>query len=78
MESYNTRPYDYGFSIGSGNEETVLNAALQLSYELRQNFFIEAGVILRNYKVQSTPGSTNSTTALFGIRWNMFKRDYDL
>jgi hypothetical protein len=78
MESYTTRPGDYGFFIGSGNEEKVLNAALQVSYELRQNLFLEGSLILRNYKLQSVSSSTNSTIALFGIRWNMFKRDYDL
>lgn len=79
MEPYDeNRPRDYGLAIGSGNEIKVLNASLLVSYEVKQNLFIEARATYRDYKYVSSGIKTNSTLGLIGIRWNMFKRDYDL
>jgi hypothetical protein len=78
FESYLTRPRDFGLKIGSGDKETVVNASLQGSYELRQNLFIEGSLMIRSDKVASIPANANSSTVILGIRWNMFKRDYDL
>ncbi|HEV8081068.1 MAG TPA: hypothetical protein VGP43_10160, partial [Chitinophagaceae bacterium] len=74
--SYNTRPADYGFDVGSGNKATCLNAMFQVSYELRENLFIESSLLLRNYKTKDA-GEMNTTLVSLGIRLNMFKRDYD-
>ena len=74
--SYNTRPADYGFDVGSGNKATCLNAMFQLSYELKENLFIEGSLLLRNYKIKNA-GETNTTLVSVGVRLNMFKRDYD-
>jgi len=74
--SYDTRPADYGFVVGSGNKAKWLNAMFQLSYELRENLFIESSLLLRNYKIKDA-GKINTTLVSIGIRLNMFKRDYD-
>jgi hypothetical protein len=75
--NYTTRPRDYGFDVGSGIKATCLNTSLQLSYELRENLFIEGSVLLRNYKIENVAGKSTTTLVSFGIRLNMFKRDYD-
>jgi len=74
--NYTTRPADYGFDVGSGSKATCLNATFQLSYELRENLFIDGSLLLRNYKIQDA-GEINTTLVSIGVRLNMFKRDYD-
>jgi hypothetical protein len=74
---YNTRPADYGFVVGSGNKVNCLNTMFQLSYELKENLFIDGSLLLRNYKFKATGVTNNTTLASVGIRLNMFKRDYD-
>ena len=76
FRDYRTRSMDDGFKIGSGNKATCLNAVLDISYELRQNLFLELSVQQRNYKtLNSAPA--NSTMITGGIRLNLFKRAYD-
>jgi hypothetical protein len=77
FESYNSRPADYGFFIGTGNEAKCLNGLLQLSYELRENLFLEGSLLYRKYKLANPSTDKNTTLLTFGVRWNMFKRDYD-
>ena len=76
FRDYTTRTKDEGFKIGSGNKATCLNAVLDLSYELKENLFLELSVQQRNYKTDKT-ASVNSTMVTAGIRLNMFKRAYD-
>ncbi|HWH63316.1 MAG TPA: hypothetical protein VNS50_08585, partial [Ginsengibacter sp.] len=42
FELYTTRTSDYGYFVGSGDKRKVLNANLAVSYEFRENLFIEA------------------------------------
>lgn len=80
FENYNTRPRDYGFSIGSGIPATCVNVSGLLSYEWRENVFLEASVMYRNYSVNdptNTYHSSSSTTFTAGLRINMFRRQYD-
>src|SRR5205085_7951034 len=74
---YNTRPADYGFDVGTGNKVNCLNALFQLSYELKENLFIEGSLLLRNYKIKETGFTNNTNVGSIGIRLNMFKREYD-
>jgi hypothetical protein len=74
--NYNTRPADYGFDVGSGSKVNCLNAMFQVSYELKENLFIESSLLLRNFKIKDA-GKINTSLFSFGIRLNMFKRDYD-
>src|SRR5439155_17285899 len=77
LQSYVTRPGDYGFNIGSGSKATCLNASLQLSYELKENLFIEGSLLVRRYKIKDVPGKENTSLIFIGVRFNMFKREYD-
>jgi hypothetical protein len=77
FRDYTTRTKNDGFKIGSGDKATVMNAYLQVSYEIRENVFFEVSGLYRNYKTLKNP--TASTTAMFtgGVRINMFNRRYD-
>jgi hypothetical protein len=71
-----TRSSNEGFSIGSGNKATCLNALLQASFEWKENLFLDFSVQYRTYKTLLTP-QTNTTLVMAGIRLNMFRRNYD-
>ena len=77
LRDYTTRTMEEGYNIGSGNKATCFNGTLNVSYELRENLFLEATLQQRNYKLESVPGTVNSTFVSAGIRLNMFKRAYD-
>jgi len=75
---YDTRSGDYGFKIPAGNAATGINAQLLLSYELKENFFIDGAVLFRKYDVENMPElNRNTSLASFGLRWNMAYRQYD-
>jgi hypothetical protein len=77
----NIPPYrmgDYGYSIGSGWKTDVLYASLLLSYELRENLFLELNAVARRQEAKTPPVNTmNSTVITFGVRWNMHRREFD-
>lgn len=77
FKSYLTRLTDEGYKIGSGNKATCMNTVLTVSYEWKQNLFLEAGVQRRSYHLASTDATSNSTIMNIGIRWNVNKRVYD-
>lgn len=66
-----------GYDVAGGKKMTVLNALLSVSYEFRQNLYFDFSLQQRNFKVEGTPGSTQSTFFTTGVRLNMFKRRYD-
>jgi Capsule assembly protein Wzi len=71
------RTRDIGFKLGSGRKVNCLNGLMQVSYELRENLFIDVSMLYRNYKFANEPGESNTTLVTAGIRLNMFKRDYN-
>jgi len=77
FELYTTRSMDYGYFVGSGDKAKCLNASLVVSYELKENLFVEASYLYRKYTVAEGPGA--GTTSLFGlgVRWNAASRVYD-
>ncbi len=78
FKDYRSRPGEDGFDVGSGQKINVLNATLDISYEIKQNLFIELTVQQRNVKYENNPAADiNSTMITGGIRINMFKRTYD-
>lgn len=77
FELYTTRVRDYGLKIGSGNKAKCLNATFLLSYELRENLFLDASFLYRDYKINNVNGKSNTSLFSFGIRFNAFKREYD-
>ena len=78
FRDYTTRSSGTGFKVGGGEKLTVLNALLEVSYELKQNLYFELSFQQRNSKLAGIPNSNvNSTMVSAGIRLNMFKRAYD-
>ncbi len=77
FELYTTRTSDYGYFVGSGDKRKVLNANLAVSYEFRENLFIEATYLYRKATVASDIGSGNTNVFGIGIRWNAARREYD-
>lgn len=72
------RNSDYGYSIGSGWKTDAALANLLLSYELKENLFIDANLLMRKQRYAAPPSvPTKSTTAFsLGVRWNMGRRDF--
>jgi hypothetical protein len=76
--NYNDRKGDGGYRVGSGRKATCLNASLQLSYEVKENLFVEGYLQSRNYKIQNEPAANSNTTMYsLGVRWNIGRRMYD-
>jgi hypothetical protein len=74
--SYRTK--DYGFNIGSGWKTNVLYASLLVSYELKENLFLELCGVYRKQDTKTPPiTSFNTTVISFGVRWNMHRREFD-
>ncbi len=77
----NVPPYrtaDYGFKVGSGWKTDVLYGSLLLSYELKENLFLEGSALVRRLKTKTAPVLSDNTTVLtFGVRWNMHRRDFE-
>jgi hypothetical protein len=72
------RQGDYGYVIVSGIESKTTMASLLLSYELKENLFIESSLTHRKFDVPSSSSQSTSTTIVsFGIRWNMHRRVFD-
>lgn len=80
FENYETRPRDYGFNIPSGISATAINVSGLVSYQWKENLFLELSAAFRHYMVND-PTNTyhSSSSALFtaGVRINMFRREYD-
>jgi hypothetical protein len=77
----NVFPYregDYNYYVGSGWQTNVVYASLLLSYELKQNLFLELFLSGRKQETKTAPiESKNSTVVSFGVRWNMHRREFD-
>ncbi|MBL0153403.1 MAG: hypothetical protein IPP93_07940 [Chitinophagaceae bacterium] len=72
------RGQDFGYSIGSGWQTNVFYASLLLSYEWKENFFLELNVVARKQDTKTPPiTSANTSVVSFGLRWNMHRREFD-
>jgi len=77
FELYTTREKDYGYFVGDGNKAKCLNASFALSYELKENLFIDGSYLYRKYSVANGTGSGNTSLFNIGIRWNAPRREYN-
>jgi hypothetical protein len=80
FENYNYRPRDYGFHIGSGIPAYCANISGLVSYQWKENLFIDLSAMYRRFSVNDptdTYHSSSSTTLTAGVRINMFRRQYD-
>ncbi|HVZ56925.1 MAG TPA: hypothetical protein VG870_09740 [Chitinophagaceae bacterium] len=77
----NTPPYrtqDFGYDIGSGWKTDVFYSSLLLSYEVRENLYLELGAAARRLETKTAPLVTQQSTVIsFGVRWNMQRRDFE-
>jgi hypothetical protein len=69
---------DYGYGLPSGPRSTGINAHLLVSYEEKENVFLEIAGLLRNLQsgVAGVP-DRNTSVITAGVRMNMFRREYD-
>lgn len=79
---YGTRTRDYGNHFGDAVEGKLLNASVGVSYEPRENLFLEAGIthrVVNDATIQyMAPGMQKSSSVIhLGLRFNMFQRKYD-
>ena len=72
FELYTSRTKDFGYFIGDGRQVKCFNASFTLSYELKENLFLEGNLLFR--KFTALP---NSSIFNIGIRWNAARREYD-
>ncbi len=72
------RTRENGFEIGGGARTKTAYASLLLSYELKQNLFIEGNAVVRKVSSESALIPSNNTVIISaGIRWNMHRREFD-
>ena len=75
---YTTRSSDYGYKLPSGISSHGLNTQLFLSYELKENLFIDGSIMVRRWHTNGDIYPKNNTTvATLGLRLNMFRREHD-
>jgi hypothetical protein len=77
----NIPPYrigDFGHALASGLKTNVLYASFLLSYEFKENLFLELNAVYRKQETKTAPiTSTNTSIVSFGVRWNMHRREFD-
>jgi hypothetical protein len=77
----NVPPYrigDFGHTTGSGWKTNVFYFSFLLSYELRENLFLELNAALRKQETKTAPiTSANTSVISVGVRWNMHRREID-
>ncbi|HEY0679481.1 MAG TPA: hypothetical protein VGD17_14455 [Chitinophagaceae bacterium] len=71
-----SRTGDYGYKIGSGVAVSGLNISGLLSYEWKENLFLEGSLLFRRWKPENL-SADNSLMFTVGLRLNMFRREYD-
>ena len=74
----NERPGEFGLNIPYGFINSALNAQVMFSYEIAENIFLDAGILIRKNRIENNIIPEQNTTLLSGgLRMNLFKRDYD-
>jgi hypothetical protein len=70
----NTRPFEYGWKIGTGNTATCSIISLVASYEIKENLFFDISYLSRNIKILNS-GSYNTNIISAGVRWNIGRKE---
>lgn len=76
FRSYDSRPRDYGFYIGTGTPVKSMLTSLSASYELLQNLFVDISIANRTYHIEAQPKSKEFIFSA-GLRWNIGKREFE-
>jgi hypothetical protein len=78
FRTYTTRSFEYGYTLPSGVISKGINASLLVSYEVKENLFLDGSLMYRKVKAAGRPDVSSSTQMLtVGVRLNMFRREYD-
>jgi len=76
--SYNTRPMEYGYHIGTGDKNRLLHADFTATYQPRLNLFLDATLIARHQTIDQPTYygavSGNEVYASLAVRWNIAQR----
>ena len=70
-----TRPFDNGWKVGTGDLATCTIFTFLASYEIRENLFFDLYFLSRNFDRMST-GKASVTQFTAGIRWNVGRREF--
>jgi len=80
----NVSPYrtkEYGYRIGDGLGSKAVVASFLLSYELKQNLFIDVSALFRKQNIDASPtapaASKNTSVFSLGVRLNMHRREFE-
>lgn len=76
FKSYDSRPRDYGWYIGTGVPAHCTSLGLNVSYELFENAFVDLNATCRRYNVQDQTG-LNSFFYTLGFRMNIARREFN-
>lgn len=78
FKDYDTRASGYGVRLINGVKVQCAMVNLNLSYELRENLFIDLGAVHRRYVYETAPLPSQTTTYVYGgFRLNFNRREYD-
>jgi hypothetical protein len=67
---------DYGYTLLDGVLVKAINISGLVTFEWKQNLFLDGSVMYRHYKPENT-GVQNTFMFTMGVRVNMFRRQYD-
>ncbi len=70
------RTREFGYSLYNGLSRNVMNASLQITYEIKENIFIDLHGLYRREEKNLSP-ATNTMQIGAGLRMNLWFRDYD-
>lgn len=71
-----SRTAEFGYTIPSGINTSGFNAQFLLGYEMRQNIFLEAALLVRGLTVEKAKaGDANTVIGMIGIRMNMVRKE---
>jgi hypothetical protein len=76
----NIPPYrtaEFGYNIGAGIRSKTALTSLLISYELKPNFYIEANTVYRKEGATTVSSAKSTSVFYLGVRWNMFRRDFE-
>jgi hypothetical protein len=72
------RAREFGYHIGDGLGVKAVIASFLLTYELRQNLFIDLSAFFRKYDVPTRSSLSTKTTVLsVGVRLNITRREFE-
>lgn len=75
---YTTRTNEYGHKVAAGPSTKGINFQMHAAYELKENLYIDATMLLRRLRTNSDAYTQDRTNMLtVGLRWNMVRRDYN-